>query len=193
MKKGAHGKKLGALRAPGSTQLPHNVLYYKHYLQLFNTEKVFSPWQPIWKRCEDRNDSSISQKRPYFLHTKSIWPIFPFLSIADNVHFYVFWCLLARSKTQYQSFCNWMVWGQNRTKRCKSYFVLHIIPENYILVWIWPWIYFQEVNVSPESLKYIWYPELEIYGLERFGRQRVLKEMSGVRIRRNRTIHYELG
>jgi len=50
-----------------------------------------------------------------------------------------------------------------------------------------------EVNVSPESLKYIWYPELEIYGLERFGRQRVLKEMSGVRIRRNKTIHYELG
>jgi hypothetical protein len=38
---------------------------------------------------------------------------------------------------------------------------------------------FQEINVSPESLKYIWYPELEIYGLERFGRQRVLKEMSG--------------
>lgn len=52
---------------------------------------------------------------------------------------------------------------------------------------------FQEVNVSPESLKYIWYPELEIYGLEKFGRQRVLKEMSGVRIRRNKTIHYELG
>jgi len=50
-----------------------------------------------------------------------------------------------------------------------------------------------EVNVSPESLKYIWYPELEIYGLEKFGRQRVLKEMSGVRIRRNQTIHYELG
>lgn len=37
------------------------------------------------------------------------------------------------------------------------------------------------------------YPELEIYGLERFGRQRVLKEMSGVRIRKNKTIHYELG
>ncbi|TRY74854.1 hypothetical protein TCAL_00537 [Tigriopus californicus] len=50
-----------------------------------------------------------------------------------------------------------------------------------------------EVNVSPESLRYIWYPELEIYGLERFGRQRVLKEMSGVRIRKNKTIHYELG
>ena len=56
-----------------------------------------------------------------------------------------------------------------------------------------PDFFFQEVNVSPESLKYIWYPELEIYGLEKFGRQRVLKEMSGVRIRRNKTIHYELG
>ncbi len=51
----------------------------------------------------------------------------------------------------------------------------------------------QEVNISPESLRYIWYPELEIYGLERFGRQQVLKEMSGVRIRKNMTIHYELG
>ena len=37
------------------------------------------------------------------------------------------------------------------------------------------------------------YPELEIYGLEKFGRQRVLKEMSGVRVRRNKTINYELG
>jgi hypothetical protein len=51
----------------------------------------------------------------------------------------------------------------------------------------------QQVNESPESLKYIWYPELEIYGLEIFGRQRVLKEMSGVRIRKNKTINYELG
>ncbi|XP_023330426.1 uncharacterized protein LOC111702872, partial [Eurytemora carolleeae] len=50
-----------------------------------------------------------------------------------------------------------------------------------------------QVNESPESLKYIWYPELEIYGLEIFGRQRVLKEMSGVRIRKNKTINYELG
>ena len=50
-----------------------------------------------------------------------------------------------------------------------------------------------EVNVSPESLKYMWYPELEIYGLERFGRQKVLKEMSGVRIKKDKTIHYELG
>lgn len=50
-----------------------------------------------------------------------------------------------------------------------------------------------QVNESPENLKYLWYPELEIYGLETFGRQRVLKEMSGVRVMRNRTINYELG
>lgn len=50
-----------------------------------------------------------------------------------------------------------------------------------------------QVNESPESLKYIWYPELEIYGLDTFGRQRVLKEMSGVRIIKNKTITYELG
>ena len=50
----------------------------------------------------------------------------------------------------------------------------------------------QEVNESPEILKYIWYPELEIYGLDTFGRQRVLKEMSGVRINKNKTITYEL-
>ena len=51
----------------------------------------------------------------------------------------------------------------------------------------------QEVNESPETLKYLWYPELEIYGLETFGRQRVLKEMSGVRMGKNKTINYELG
>ena len=51
----------------------------------------------------------------------------------------------------------------------------------------------QQVNESPENLKYLWYPELEIYGLETFGRQRVLKEMSGVRIMKNKTINYELG
>ena len=51
----------------------------------------------------------------------------------------------------------------------------------------------QEVNESPETLRYIWYPELEIYGLETFGRQSDLKEMSGVRIMKNKTINYELG
>ena len=54
-------------------------------------------------------------------------------------------------------------------------------------------ILMQEVNESPETLKYLWYPELEIYGLETFGRQRVLKEMSGVRMGKNKTINYELG
>ena len=39
----------------------------------------------------------------------------------------------------------------------------------------------------------MWCPELEIYGLETFGRQSVLKEMSGVRIMKNKTINYELG
>ena len=53
--------------------------------------------------------------------------------------------------------------------------------------------FMQEVNESPETLKYLWYPELEIYGLETFGRQRVLKEMSGVRMGKNKTINYELG
>jgi len=50
-----------------------------------------------------------------------------------------------------------------------------------------------EVNESPETLRYLWFPELEIYGLETFGKQSVLKEMAGVRIMKNRTINYELG
>ena len=36
------------------------------------------------------------------------------------------------------------------------------------------------------------YPDLEIYGLENFGRQKILKEMSGVRIHRNKSITYEM-
>ena len=62
--------------------------------------------------------------------------------------------------------------------------------NNNVLKWFFVW---QEVNESPETLKYLWYPELEIYGLETFGRQRVLKEMSGVRMGKNKTINYELG
>ena len=69
--------------------------------------------------------------------------------------------------------------------------------ENLLLIQDWPqndlFIFLQEVNESPEILKYIWYPELEIYGLDTFGRQRVLKEMSGVRVNKNKTITYELG
>ena len=56
----------------------------------------------------------------------------------------------------------------------------------------WLLLISQQVNESPENLKYLWYPELEIYGLETFGRQRVLKEMSGVRVMKNKTINYEL-
>jgi len=48
------------------------------------------------------------------------------------------------------------------------------------------------VNVSPETIKYLWYPDLEIYGLEKFKLHKVLKEMSGVRIIKNQTIDYEL-
>ena len=48
------------------------------------------------------------------------------------------------------------------------------------------------VNVSPEVIKDLWYPDLEIYGLEKFDLQKVLKEMSGVRIIKNQTIDYEL-
>ena len=69
------------------------------------------------------------------------------------------------------------------------------VEQNFTWV-ISDWLTFfplQEVNESPETLKYVWYPELEIYGLETFGRQRVLKEMSGVRLRKNKTINYELG
>ena len=158
----------------------------------FSTQRKFLvPDNPFGKDVKIEMILTSVKKGLYFLHTNSYiaFDLFFLLSFSDNVHFYVFWCLLARSKTQYQSFCDWVVWGQNRTKRCKSYFVFLFQKSP----GIWPRFCFQEVNVSPESLKYIWYPELEIYGLERFGRQRVLKEMSGVRIRRNRTIHYELG
>ena len=79
-------------------------------------------------------------------------------------------------------------WTEDRTGP------LNVSSENEILFML-PMLLIvcQEVNESPEILKYIWYPELEIYGLDTFGRQRVLKEMSGVRINKNKTITYELG
>ena len=49
-----------------------------------------------------------------------------------------------------------------------------------------------EVHISPQNLKHLWYPELEIYGLERFRRYTVLKEMSGIQLKKDRTIYYEL-
>ena len=36
----------------------------------------------------------------------------------------------------------------------------------------------------------IWIPDLEIYGLEDFGSKKVLKEMSGLRIKKNKTLEY---
>ena len=49
-----------------------------------------------------------------------------------------------------------------------------------------------EITISPQNLRYLWYPELEIYGIERFRVFNVLKEMSGLRIRKDRTINYEV-
>ena len=49
-----------------------------------------------------------------------------------------------------------------------------------------------EVTISSKNLDNLWYPELEIYGIESFRIYKVLKEMSGLRIRKDRTINYEL-
>ena len=44
----------------------------------------------------------------------------------------------------------------------------------------------EDVHVMEE----IWIPDLEIYGLEDFGSKKVLKEMSGLRIKKNKTLEY---
>ena len=49
-----------------------------------------------------------------------------------------------------------------------------------------------EVTISTQNLDELWYPELEIYGIESFKVYKVLKEMSGLRVRKDRTINYEL-
>ena len=49
----------------------------------------------------------------------------------------------------------------------------------------------QEINEDPVTfLEAVWQPDLEIYGLEDFGTKSVMKKMSGVRIRKNKTIEY---
>ena len=101
----------------------------------------------------------------------------------------------------WKSFISWVYISRHKNKntiKWKLYrrykFVFKDLPESSHLNFIsLQSFYIQEVNESPEILKYIWYPELEIYGLDTFGRQRVLKEMSGVRINKNKTITYELG
>ena len=49
-----------------------------------------------------------------------------------------------------------------------------------------------EVTISSKNLLNLWYPELEIYGIESFRAYKVLREMSGLRIKKDKTINYEL-
>ena len=46
------------------------------------------------------------------------------------------------------------------------------------------------ISVSPYLLRYLWYPDIEIYGLESFGSKRVLKEMADIQIFNNSFIKY---
>ena len=48
----------------------------------------------------------------------------------------------------------------------------------------------QEVTEDVHVMEEIWIPDLEIYGLEDFGSKKVLKEMSGLRIKKNKTLEY---
>jgi len=47
-----------------------------------------------------------------------------------------------------------------------------------------------EVTEDVHVMEEIWIPDLEIYGLEDFGSKKVLKEMSGLRIKKNKTLEY---
>ena len=47
-----------------------------------------------------------------------------------------------------------------------------------------------EVTEDINMMEEIWIPDLEIYGLEDFGSKKVLKEMSGLRIKKDKTIEY---
>ena len=46
------------------------------------------------------------------------------------------------------------------------------------------------VDIAPEDLKHFWNPDLEIYGMELFHLQSILKEMSSLTIKKTRTIEY---
>ena len=48
-----------------------------------------------------------------------------------------------------------------------------------------------EVNVSPEVLKHLWIPDLEIIGMDAFVSKNILKEMSSIQINKNRLVKYE--
>ena len=117
-----------------------------------------------------------------------------FLSVPDAFIRDVLRGVVAGAETQHQHHGLRLDRGEDRAPRRELQIsrTLDISIPTPIIIWISTFT-LQQVNESPENLKYLWYPELEIYGLETFGRQRVLKEMSGVRIMKNKTINYELG
>ena len=46
------------------------------------------------------------------------------------------------------------------------------------------------IDIAPEVMKYFWNPDLEIYGMEHFASKSILKEMSSLKIRKDRRIEY---
>ena len=46
------------------------------------------------------------------------------------------------------------------------------------------------LSVSPEFMKYLWYPDLEIFGMERYDLKSVLKDMTYLKIYRTKHIKY---
>ena len=105
--------------------------------------------------------------------------------LVDSILRNVLCCVVAGAQTGYQHDRHRVERDENWSHRRKISTQIFLTSQLFLSL--------QQVNESPENLKYLWYPELEIYGLETFGRQRVLKEMSGVRIMKNKTINYELG
>ena len=47
-----------------------------------------------------------------------------------------------------------------------------------------------EINVAPEFLKYLWYPDLEILGVEAFSTTNILKKMASLQIYKDRSIKF---
>lgn len=47
-----------------------------------------------------------------------------------------------------------------------------------------------EINVPPELLKYLWYPDLEILGVEAFSTTNILKKMASLQIYKDRSIKF---
>ena len=47
-----------------------------------------------------------------------------------------------------------------------------------------------EINVAPEFLKYLWYPDLEILGVESFSTTNILKKMASLQIYKDRSIKF---